>query len=100
MRLLRLASAIGAGLILVGEQSQSNASENWTYHDCVQDCRDNLPNDITLQQCINEKKCSQYPKPHRTYQECLKQCEVLAESSGQPLQQCLARYVCSQYPQK
>ena len=98
MRGLLLAGAICAGSFFVDDQNLVSSNKGWTYHDCVQNCRDNLPAGTTLQNCIREKNCNQYPKPHRTYGDCLKQCELLAKQTGQTLQHCLARYVCSQYP--
>jgi hypothetical protein len=90
-----LASALCAGLVSVCLSAQA---EERTYHDCVQDCRDTLPPGVTLQQCINDRNCAQYPRPHRTYEECLRRCEAEAKAGRQTLQQCIARYVCSQYP--
>lgn len=71
-----------------------------TYKDCVQDCRDNLPPGTTLQACINEKRCDQYPWRQWTYEDCVQACETQMILTGQPIQQCLARFVCSQYPRQ
>ena len=100
MRGLLLAGAVCAGWVFVDALSFGNSNGDWTYHDCVQDCRDNLPPGTTLQQCMIDKNCAQYPRPHKTYQDCLKQCEALVQEKGQTLQHCLARYVCSQYPRE
>ena len=100
MRGLLLAGVLCAGGVGFFALSIGVADETWTYHDCVQECRDNLPANVTLQRCIIEENCEQYPRPHRTYQDCVDRCETEAGRTGRTLQQCVARYVCSQYPRK
>jgi hypothetical protein len=100
MRLLLLAGVLCASLMIPFASSFSEEIPTWTYHECVQDCRDNAPETMTLRQCINEKNCEQYPKPERTYDDCVMYCQAQISLTGQPLQQCIARYVCGQYPRK
>ena len=95
-----LAGVLGAGCVALSAPSSGDENETWTYHDCVQDCRDNLPPNTTLQKCIIDKNCKQHPQPRRTYQDCIERCESQIPITGQTLQQCVARFVCSQYPRK
>ncbi len=99
MRMTLLAGVFGAGCVVcIASSPQAYAAESWTYHDCVQSCRDDQPPGKTLQQCIIDKVCTQYPRPARTYQQCVKRCEDEIKETSQSLQQCVARYVCSQFP--
>lgn len=100
MRHFLVAGVVCAGFNFFDAGFFGASHGNWTYHDCVQDCRDNLPPGTTLQQCMIEKRCIQYPRPHRTYKDCARQCEAMVRETGQTLQQCLARYVCSQFPRE
>jgi len=100
MRGMITAGAVCAGWFMLCTQSIGEPFNTWTYYECVQDCRDNKPIEMTLQQCIILQKCDQYPRPRRTYQECVRYCEAQLVLTGQTLQQCIAKYVCSQYPQR
>lgn len=100
MRGVLAAGVLCAGLAVYCAPSVGNDHASWTYHDCVQGCRDNALPGVTLQQCIIERRCAQYPRPRWTYEDCVKRCETEAPQRGQTLQQCIARYVCSQYPRE
>lgn|SRR5690606_8794350 len=100
MRGVFLAGAVCAGLGIVCPSSLGGALETWTYYECVQDCRDNAPATMTLQQCIIERNCAQYSRPQRTYEDCVMHCRAQIALTGQTLQQCIAKYVCSQYPRE
>ena len=91
-RLIAGLCSVGVALTLL------NAARAQTYNESVQDCRDNLPPGITLQACINEKRCDRYPRPRWTYEDCVESCEAQMIQTGQTIQQCVARFVCSQYP--
>ncbi len=95
-----LAGVLCASLVVPYASSLSEEFSTWTYHECVQDCRDNAPETMTLRQCIIEKNCDQYPKPERVYEDCVMYCHAQTALTGQSLQQCIAKYVCSQYPRK
>lgn len=100
MRGVLVVGVLGAGYAMFPAQSFGDGFETWTYYECVQDCRDNAPANMTLQQCILKKNCAQYPRPHRTYDDCVQHCRAQIPLTGQTMQQCVARYVCSQYPRK
>lgn len=100
MRGLLLAGALCAGYLFSCAPSFGDTIETWTYYECVQDCRDNAPASMTLNQCIIEKNCAQYPRPQRTYEDCVSFCEAQSALTGQPMQLCIARLVCSQYPRE
>lgn len=92
------AACAGFGILLT--PSLGADSTTWTYHECVQDCRDNAPKSMTLSQCIIERNCAQYPRPKRTYEDCVMYCRAQTALTGQTLQQCVAKHVCTQYPRK
>ena len=97
MRRLSVAGAVCAGhLIIVA----SAFADDKTYQACVQDCREKLPQDMTLKQCIIMNMCDRYPRERWTYEDCVERCEDRVNSGGEPLQQCIARYVCSQHPRR
>jgi len=98
MRGLLVAGALGVGYLTFCAQSVGDSIETWTFYECVQDCRDNAPASMTLRQCILEKNCDSYPRPRRTYEDCVRFCEAQRALTGETLQQCVARYVCGQYP--
>jgi hypothetical protein len=100
MRGLLVAGAVGVGYLVLCTQSVAETIQTWTYYECVQDCRDNAPESMTLHRCILERNCNRYPRPRRTYEDCVRFCDVQRALTGETLQQCVARYVCSQYPRK
>lgn len=100
MRGVFLAGAVCAGFVTSCTSSLGGEFETWTYHECVQDCRDNAPEPMTLQKCILEKNCAKYPRPKRTYEDCVMHCRAQTALTGQTLQQCIAKHVCTQYPRE
>ena len=97
MRGLLVAGALCAGHV---SMAVSALAEINTYHACVQDCREKLPPETTLKQCILENKCHQYPRERWTYEDCVERCQDQVNLDGESLQRCIARYVCSQHPRR
>ena len=75
-------------------------AETMSYQACVQDCRENLPPETTLKQCIVANSCHRYPRKLWSYEDCVERCQDEANSNGPSVQQCIAQYVCSQHPRK
>lgn len=97
MRGVLAACAILAGQFLGASVAVSQAE---SYQSCVQDCRENLPPEMTLKRCIVENGCDRYPRQRWTYEDCVERCQDEANSNGPSLQQCITRYVCSQHPRR